>query len=495
MTVKRFYMFTAFLFVFLLSVVFAADKAPAEKKELPNTNAAAQSQHKQDGFDIIILMDSSGSMKKTDPQNYRKPAARLFISLLGEDDRIGIISFGDSANVLAALTDNTKKNREKLFDAVNRISSKEFSTNITEAVKKGFDELMSSQRKNRMLILMSDGKLALGSEEKDRAALAELSKLLPELARSGIKLYSIAFTEMSDLKLLEDMAKETGGFFRLAKSDKDIHLIFASIFEKIKSPDTVPLEGDTFNIDKDINEAILIITKQARTTTALIDPSKKKHVPNKHGKNMQWYESEVFDMITIKEPQAGDWKVKLSTREGNRVFVITNLSLKSSFDKGFVYKGDRIKIDAWLEREGEILKEKDVLEQIVFSAEAVKPNGEITKIELMESGTGGDSAAGDGKYSGELVVDNLGEYTIKIAAESKTFKREKLLQFKATEQPAQKAEQKTAPKSAAKADASWKAVLIKFGLINLSLLIAAGIIYLARKIAIKKKTKIKKGRK
>ncbi|MBI5214102.1 MAG: VWA domain-containing protein [Nitrospirae bacterium] len=475
---------TIVLCAFLPAAAYAADKPPAEKIEPAKPQQQVeQKQPDKSGFDIIILMDSSGSMKKTDPQSYRKPAARLFISLLGADDNVGIISFGDSAKVLAPLTKNTKKNQGRLFDAVNKVTSKEFSTNITDAVKKGFEELKSSSRKNRALILMSDGKLALGSKEKDETAFAELSKLLPELAKAGIKLYSIAFTELSDAKLLEDMAKATGGFFRLAKEDKDLHVIFASIFEKIKSPDTVPLEGDFFSIDKDINEAILLISKAPGTSTALVDPSKKKHGPAKYGKNMQWYESKTFDMITIKEPAEGAWRVKLSTKEGNKVFVITNLSLKSSFDKGFVNKGDSIKIDAWLEKEGGMLAEKTVLEQVSFVAEITTPDGKSTKLGLHDSGK-------DGRYSAVLTINNAGEHAVKIAAESKTFKREKVIQFKAVEPPPQKAAAQPAVKT--EAGSSWNKVLIKFGIINLSLLVAAGIFLFARKALIMRELKTKK---
>jgi Mg-chelatase subunit ChlD len=464
------------------NIAFAVDKASRPPVQTQQTKNGVP-EKSNEGYDIVILMDCSGSMKKTDPQNYRKPAARLFISLLGEYDRIGIIGFGDSAKVLAHLTENTKKNREGLFGAINKITSKEFSTNITDAVKKGFEELKASNRKNRILILMSDGKLALGSKEKDEAAFKELSGFLPEIAKSGIRLYSIAFTEMSDIKLLEEMAKTTGGFFRLAKADKDLHVIFSSIFEKIKSPDTIPLEDDTFNIDKDIDEAILLISKQPGTSTTLIDPTKGKHTPAKYGKNIQWYETKAFDMITIKKPATGKWKVKLSTKEGNKVFVITNLNLKSSFDKGFVNKGDKVTIDAWLEKEGGAISEKEVLEHISFSATVSSPDGQTTKIDLAQS---------NGKYIGEFIVNIVGEYSVKIAADSKTFKREKVLQFKAVEPPPQKVEKKALVKKDETKKADWNSVIIKFGIINLSLLVVVGIVLLARKIIIKSKTKAKK---
>ncbi|MDI6801977.1 MAG: vWA domain-containing protein [Thermodesulfovibrionales bacterium] len=436
----------------------------------------------KDGSAILILMDSSGSMKKTDPQNYRKPAARLFVSLLRENNRVGIVSFGDSAKELIPLTQNSRTNQNKIFNVISRVSSNEFSTNITDAVKKGFDILRSSPEKNRILLLMSDGKLALGSEEKDDEALEELTNLLPELREAGIRLYSIAFTDMSDAALLENMAKETGGFFRLAREDKDLHVIFASIFEKLKSPDTIPLEGDVFNIDRDINEVILIITKKNGATSALIDPSNKKYMPKKHSANMQWFESDIFDMITVNKPTVGKWKVKLTSNEGNKIFVITNLNLKSSFDKSFVKRGDRIQVEVWLEREGGVLKEKDVIEQISFFGEVVVPDGKGTKVNLIAA-----SGNEEGKYQGDYIVANTGEHSLKIAAEGKTFKREKVFQFMAAEPPPpQPAATKKAAESSMRGKdtpktASWVSVFIKLGLINISLLIIAGIIYITRK--------------
>jgi hypothetical protein len=37
-------------------------------------------------MDVVLVMDSSGSMKKTDPLSLRIPAAKLFVSLLDKDD-------------------------------------------------------------------------------------------------------------------------------------------------------------------------------------------------------------------------------------------------------------------------------------------------------------------------------------------------------------------------------------------------------------------------
>jgi Mg-chelatase subunit ChlD len=472
--------------------LYAADKASVQSPKPPASNAAAGgSPEASSAFDIVLLMDSSGSMKKTDPMNYRKPAAQLFSSLIDPKDRLAVVSFGDKSTVLLPFTPNTPDNRAKINTAINKVSSKEFSTNITDAVKTAYELLKSSTNKNRIIIMMSDGKLALGDEKKDEAAHAELEKLLPELAGSGIKLYSIAFTEESDIKLLEHMSKVGGGFFRFAKTDKDIHVIFTSMFEKIKAPNTIPLEGDAFSIDSDIKEAILVISKKEGTRISLVDPAGGKHIPSRYGKNITWYETPVFDMITIKEPTVGKWQVSLSAKEGNRVFVLTNLNLKTSADKSFYKKGESLVIEAWLEREGIMLKEKEVLQQISFHADVLGPDGKAVRLDLK------DSSGTSGKYSAGFVISSVGEYSIKIAAEGKTFKREKNIAIKADEPPVQDTKNTSAKEKSKPSDKrSWRETLLIFGIINGAIVGALLIILLIKKFLSRTKSpKKKKGKK
>ena len=449
---------------------------------------------------IILLMDSSGSMKRTDPKDYRKAAAKLFISLLGKSDGVGIMSFGDSATLLLPLTQNADTSRKGLFNAVDKITSRELTTNITEAVQRGFDALRSSQAQKRILIMMSDGKLDLGTKEKDAAAFVSLKQLLPELAASNIRLYTMAFTEESDSTLLENMAKETGGFFRFARMDKDVHVMFASIFEKIKSPDTLPFEGESFTIDSDISEATVLVTKKPGTKLSLLDPLKQKNTSAKHGGSITWFESSVFDMITILKPAAGTWSVKLSTNEGNKVYILTNLSLKTSFEISFANRGETIALDAWLERQGGIVTESAVLDNTAFTAEITGPDSKLIKIDLACTPSPSTVQQARGKYSASLPIEVIGEYSIKLIARGKTFTREKTLSFKAVEPPAPPQEKPQEPLPAApppplptEEELSWTSVLIRFGLVNL---VIVGIVFALlggyvfwKKTALKRKMK------
>lgn len=413
-------------------------------------------------------------MKKTDPRSYRKEAAKLFISLLSKNDRIGIMSFGDAPTVLMPLTMNSPQNRAALISAVNGVSSKELTTDITGAVRTGFEQIRTAPGNKKVLVMLSDGKIDLGSSAKDQASFQALQQLLPELPKTDVKLFTVAFTGESDSALLEDMARKTGGFFRFAKTDKDVHVIFTSIFEKLKSPDTVPLEGDSFTIDRDVREATVIITRQDKSALTLLDPAKTKHSAVHHAANITWFASPAFDMVTIQEPAQGVWTVKLSRSEGNRVYVLTNLSLKTSFDKSFVNRGENAAISAWLEKQGGMVLERSVLETTAFFAAITGPEGKAVTIELA-SGVVGTDRQPIGQYSASVPVTATGEYSITLTAQGKTFKRAKTLSFKAIEPaPAPREEHKPAPAATPSppvpphdAGISWTGILIWFGIINL----------------------------
>lgn len=241
------------------------------------------------------------------------------------------------------------------------------------------------------------------------------------------------------------------------------------MFEKIKAPDTVPFDGDSFSIDKDIKEATVFVAKKAGTKTVLQEPSGTKNTPEKFGKNIRWYGTKLFDLITINGPAPGKWKVNLSTKEGNRVFIITNLSLKSSFNSNFVNRNDKVKADVWLEKDGGVLKEKDVLDQVSLSADLTGPDGKPSKIALQPA----HGTSGDGVFTAEFVVPKTGDYTLTLMADGKTFKRTRTIQFKVVEPaPApQQAVQKSPPVAAAKKipaapENMWRPVMIKFGILN-----------------------------
>ncbi|MCW8910997.1 MAG: VWA domain-containing protein, partial [Gammaproteobacteria bacterium] len=161
-------------------------------------------------MDAVVIMDSSGSMKKTDPRELRKPAAKLFITLLESEDSLSVVSFSDNAYPVTFLTQlNTEINTNKALKATERISSRGVYTNIYAAIKKGLELLRDSHNNQHdpILILMSDGKMDVGNNDKSAELQQKIfTELLPEIKKHHIKIYSIAFTTDSDQTLLQEIA-------------------------------------------------------------------------------------------------------------------------------------------------------------------------------------------------------------------------------------------------------------------------------------------------
>jgi hypothetical protein len=451
-------------------------------------------------IDVVLVMDSSGSMKKTDPLSLRIPAAKLFISLLKEDDRVSVVSFSDKSYLLIALTPlDTEGNKNSVLAATDRISSDGLYTNLYEALNKGYDILSNTEEtdRGRIIILMSDGMMDVGNPDEDKRLIDKIkNELAIRLEDKGIKVYTIAFTKQSDRKLLEKISKQTGGFYNLALTDKDFHLIFTSIFESLKSPEMLPISQNGFLIDKSVEEVTIVATKGSPDTEIKLNsPDGKSYSYQNTHPDMKWFVSENFDMITVKRPAVGRWEILFSTGENNKAYIITNLKLQTNFDKLYSTFGDPLDVQIWLEKDGKIIQEEDVLNKIDIYIELTMPDGRIMKITPFNRG--------DGIFNRRIAPFTPGNYQLKIIADGKTFEREKTFVFniadakeskediqakiakqKKKQQKNIKTHSTSTPKPEEQEDTtdqvSWKTVLIQYVSINLVLGIMV-LIYFKRK--------------
>lgn len=464
------------LVVFLLSMMTFA-----------SGTALAQGRH---NMDVVLVMDNSGSMKKTDPQSLRIPAAQLFISLLDKDDRAAVVSFSEHASILQPLTMlHSKNGRESLLGAARRITSDGKYTNLLEAFSSAAEMLSSDSNPDReqIIVLMSDGMMDVGDPVRDKALTENLrDELAARMKHDTIRVYAIAFTDLSDRSLLERIAKKTGGFYNLARSDRDFHLIFTSVFESLKSPEMLPLKGNSFLVDDSVDEVTIVATKESpETGIQIVSPAGEDYAGNDLQAGIGWFVSNNFDMITIAKPAQGRWQLLFSTGENNKAYVITHLSLQTNFDERYSIFGEPLDVRIWLEKDGHPITEMNVLDKIDFSIELTAPGGNTMKLQPFYED--------NGVYVRKIAPFTPGNFTMTIAARGMTFERQKRFVFNVADvaeskedMKDQKAAQKEMPSEdrnvAAPADAnavSWGKVALQFLSINL-LLGAIALIYLKR---------------
>jgi von Willebrand factor type A domain len=409
------------------------------------------------GIDVVLLMDSSGSMAKNDPRKLRVPAAKLFMSLLGQNDRIGLVSFSDNGYPVLHLTAATADGSARILASADKVSSKGVYTNLYAALASGVSMLTKEGQagQEKMLILMSDGKMDVGDSDEDGRLTQRLQEeLLKTIEEKGIKVYTIAFTEASDIDLLRDIARRSGALFKLAKSDPDLHEVFSDIFESAKSPDMLPIDGGEFSVDPSIEEVTIVASKEREDVRIFLQTPQGQEISSEDaGGDLKWFVSENFDMITLRKPESGTWKL-LFTGGKNRAYIVTNMTLNHNPQQPSLRAGEDMVLETWLEQDGKLLDKEALLTNTRFRMNIVGPDGRSTGFDLFDDGQSGDRKAADGVYSNTLMYDIPGSYRADLIAESETFKRQKTVHFEVQAPPPGSQPAQPAPAPAEQAPAA-----------------------------------------
>jgi len=385
--------------------------------------------------DVVVVLDSSGSMRHNDPDMLRVPAAKLLFSLLQSQDRVAVVSFSDQGYPVRYLTAlNAPAQLDSVFAAVDRVSSKGAFTNL-------YGGLVAAQRvlrrdppddeRKRAIIFMSDGVMDVGNPARDRKLRKRLQQeLLPQLVESNIAVHSVAFTEQSDIELLQRISEDTGGMYHLARNDADLHKIFADLFQRLKGPNRLPMHDDAVTVDDRIDTLTLLATKNDATVkVTVVSPDGSRYLADDRASNMRWFESPAFELITISHPAPGRWHVLQSDPDASAAFILSDLKLATSFDPTYLASGQAGLLDAWMENKDGRITDPKLLQIFHFNAEVETPDGKQEPIPLSDAGIAGDQVSGDGVYSVGFTPRKGGRYRIRLLAVSPTFERERRLAF------------------------------------------------------------------
>ena len=145
----------------------------------------------QEGRDVMLAVDLSGSMSEEDMRLGGRSVDRLTAAkaVLADfierrtGDRLGLIVFGQKAYVLTPLTLDHDTVRSQLGDTLVGLAGRE--TAIGDAIGLGVKRLHAQPNDQRVLILLTDGVNTAGALDPAKAA---------ELARDeGVRIHTIAF--------------------------------------------------------------------------------------------------------------------------------------------------------------------------------------------------------------------------------------------------------------------------------------------------------------
>jgi len=207
--------------------------------------------------DVRLVVDISGSMKRTDPNNLRIPATNLLIDLLPPESKAGIWTFGAYVNMLVPHGKADNAWRSNARELAKKINSVALFTDIENAIERsGWDVNRPESTTEKHIILLSDG-LIDNSEAKtagQREAENQKSRdhllrvIVPRLAKAGYTIHTLALSDEADHDLMATMAQRTGGLHAIAYEAKDLMPLLLQIINRLVPSEEVPLQNNRYSI-------------------------------------------------------------------------------------------------------------------------------------------------------------------------------------------------------------------------------------------------------
>ncbi|WML59014.1 vWA domain-containing protein [Neobacillus sp. PS2-9] len=173
--------------------------------------------------DIVMVMDISDSMNKTDPRHESLKAAGKLISTMEPHHRASVISFNENASITKSMFNiNDQAERMDAIDQINHLKASG-STDIGKALDTAMKEINDHQQAGRkpMVILFSDGYSELN-----------LDAVVEPYQDKDIIINTIGMSKIDrgGAQLLKLIASRTGGSFYDVKKANELTSVFERIY-------------------------------------------------------------------------------------------------------------------------------------------------------------------------------------------------------------------------------------------------------------------------
>ncbi len=376
-------------------------------------------------YDFRVVIDVSGSMKKTDPQNLRVPALKLINGLIPGGSRAGVWIFGKYVDMAVKWGEVNDNWRQQADLGADKIHSNALLTNIESALARacvGWDK--PDPGRKRILLLLTDGKVDVSKDpaKNEKSRKQVLTASLQALKKAGAEVHSIALSDATDEVLLRQLALETGGSFAVASTASELQKVFYRMFERASKPDTVALRGKEFPIDASIREMTLLIFRKADSQPTILIPPDSPAISAQKPRGSRWRSDQGYDLITVRNPEAGTWRIDAEMDPDNRLMVVTDLKLEIEGLPAYASPRDMHRVTAELFNRDKKIRKNSFLRFVDFELTHIDVDGNEKKYPLVHTSQREDK----GQYIFGLDQKLAeGEHSFIVSADSRTFNRSK----------------------------------------------------------------------
>lgn len=385
--------------------------------------------------DVRLLIDVSGSMKKNDAKNLRRPAVELLVKLLPEKSHASIWTFDERVEAIVPQGVVNKAWRDRAIKQIPKINSDGLFTDIGGVLEKATqitnnsDNSSTEKSPKKNVILLTDGMVDISKDPADNQTEWRriTDEVLPRLQSAGYVVHTIALSDNADTDLLNKLSLSTDGVAAIAKDADELLKIFLNALDSSAPPKQVPLKGNRFVVDSSVEEfTALVFPKKGSKPVELLSPEKITYQFQQTNDDVNWFRTDEYDLLTVQRPVEGEWALSADLSDDSRVTIVSDLNLvvKPLSNNGL--KGDPLTLSVFMEEDGKKITRKDLLGIIDVSYSIQRYNDgeawfDAIPIDLELDPTSDDA----GVFTTELsLFDKVGIYEIKIIVDGKSFIRE-----------------------------------------------------------------------
>ncbi len=295
-------------------------------------------------FNVVFVLDSSGSMKWTDPDGYRYDAISLFTNMLAT-----------KGNYLGGFVYSTRIEQEINPSAINSQQDKDNVTDSLEAIRASGDTniglgLLSAVNSLKeygdpnlpsVIVFLSDGNTDLpgASKAEWEQSYADKAEAIELAIEYDIPIYSVClnYNGTADTTEMRQIAEATGGVFREVAGAEDLNEVFNVFYTLIFGTSTITIVDDVFDDSGIIEKTFDIPGIGVEEVNIIIHgDTESLDIYTPDGKLADVYKTEFksFTMVKVTDVVPGTWKLVATGIPGDQIKInmVYNTNLAVSLD-------------------------------------------------------------------------------------------------------------------------------------------------------------------
>lgn len=331
---------------------------------LPCVQVNAESENSTNNrFNVVIVLDASGSMKSTDPNGFRYEAISQFTGLLAEKGNVlgGVVFHTDVAAEKTLTHIENQAGKDAVTDMLESIPSNGGWTNTgagltraVEMIKKNGDPALPS-----VILFLSDGNTEMASKEATQASLDQKAEAIQDAREQGIQIYSVCLNanKKADVSEMRQLADATGGVFQEVSKAEDLQDVFNSFYNLIYGTSTITLVDEVFPDDGKLETAFEVPGLGVEEVNIIIYGNTTKMMlmkPDGTESNTTAVVSDTFSMLKLTEVVPGTWTLITEGVPGDSIKINmvynTNLGVEMAIipEEKIINPADPVTITATL---------------------------------------------------------------------------------------------------------------------------------------------------